>query len=234
MTTTAVRACGARFLQCDRHLCLDVTQVSEVAVSDLCSCSCLTFAPVRGCWGQCVECFCHSIFLLHACLWWRALNRVYSWAGSKRGQQHNWRGRLAAALLWGKHHHTPRNQNKDTEGGRNSARIKEIAIFSPPVLFCCNAFDRKHFLNTTGLLSKRFRGKIMELSRSGQRTSSSLVEHSKILCARAKIFFRQCNIVFTEAEWRAPLSQSQSRVSNRCEANFKQNSGKILLFEGFL
>ncbi len=37
-------------------------------------------------------------------------------------------GELAAAQLCGKHHHTLRNQNKDTEG-KETARIKEIAIF---------------------------------------------------------------------------------------------------------
>lgn len=52
------------------------------------------------------------------------------------------------------------------EGKRNSARIKEIAISPPPlVLFRCDAFDRKHFLNTTGLLFKRFPHKIMALLR---------------------------------------------------------------------
>lgn len=138
-------------------------------------------------WGQCIEGFCHSIFLLLACLWWRALNHVYSGAGSKRGQPHNWMGRLAAALLWGKHHHTPRNQNKDTEGGkRKSARIKEIVI--PPILFCRNAFDRKHFLNTTGLLLKK--GSLSKAFQSGRRASGSLHRGSKIFCVGWKIFLQ--------------------------------------------
>lgn len=39
-------------------------------------------------------------------------------------------GKLAAAPLCGKHRRTPRNQNKDTEGGKTD-RIKEIDIFFP-------------------------------------------------------------------------------------------------------
>lgn len=33
-------------------------------------------------------------------------------------------------------------------------------------------------------------------------------------------------VVFTEADWRAPLTQSHSWISNKCELNFKQFLGK--------
>lgn len=42
-------------------------------------------------------------------------------------------GKLAAAPLCGKHHHTPRNQNKDSERENTLQRIKEITIF--PLFF---------------------------------------------------------------------------------------------------
>lgn len=94
--------------------------------------SCLPVAPVCG-WGQYIETFCHSIVLLQACLWWRALNHVYNCTGSKRGQQHNWRGKLAAAPLCGKHHHTPRNQNKNTEGKKLQG-LRKLLFFPHSIL----------------------------------------------------------------------------------------------------
>lgn len=59
--------------------------------------------------------------------------------------------------------HTKEPKQRHRRGKRKSARIKEIVIFSLLVLFCCDAFKRKHFLDTTGLLFKRFAGEIMEL-----------------------------------------------------------------------
>lgn len=41
--------------------------------------------------------------------------------------------KLAAAPLCGKHHHTPRNQNKDTEGERLTGLRK--LLFFPPFYF---------------------------------------------------------------------------------------------------
>lgn len=82
-------ACG-RFLDCDRHLCLDLTQGSEVVETELCF-KCLqahVSTPVCG-RGQYIVNFCHSIFLLQTCSQWSALNHVYNRTGSKRGQQHN-------------------------------------------------------------------------------------------------------------------------------------------------
>lgn len=60
------------------------------------------------------------------------------------------------------------------------------------------------------------------------------VAFKNIMRSGKNIFQATKHVVFTEADWRAPLSQSHSRVSNKCEANFKQNLGKFLLFEGFL
>lgn len=60
--------CGS-FLERDRHLCLDLTQGSEVVETELCF-KCLqahVSAPVRG-RGQYIVNVCHSIFLLQTCL----------------------------------------------------------------------------------------------------------------------------------------------------------------------
>lgn len=72
------------------------------------------------------------------------------------------KGKLAAAPLCGKHHHTPRNQNKDTEKEKTLQGLRKLQFF--PILFCHDGFYRKHFLNTTVTLAKSSCGIIMDLS----------------------------------------------------------------------
>lgn len=137
-------------------------------------------------WGQCIEGFCHSIFLLSARLWLRALNHVYSGAGSKRGQQHNWMGRLAAALLWGKHHHTPRNQNKDTEGGKESRRGIRKLLFFPPLFYFAAMRLAENIPSTQQVCYwKRF-----PIGSFSEWASGSLQRRSKIFCVGSKILLQ--------------------------------------------
>lgn len=59
------------------------------------------------------------------------------------------------------------------------------------------------------------------------------VAFKNIMRSGKNIFQAMKHIVFTEADWRAPLSQSHSRVSKKCEANFEQNLGKFYYLKGF-
>lgn len=67
------------------------------------------------------------------------------------------RGKLAAAALCGKHRCTPRNQNKDTERGKNWNEIKEIVIFACSISL--QQIQQKTFPHTTGLIALESSGK---------------------------------------------------------------------------
>ena len=91
---------------------------------------CLPFAPM---W-QCTKKSCHIIVLLQARFWRRALSHVYSCTGSKRGQLHNREEQVGCSTtVWETPSHTKESKQRHRKG-KNSARIKEIAIFPYSIL----------------------------------------------------------------------------------------------------
>lgn len=86
------------------------------------------------------------------------------------------------------------------EGKRNSARIKEIAIFSPPCSILLRCVRQKTFPQHKRFVIQKVPSRNNGAFKSGRRASGSLEWRSKIFCARSKIFLQATKrSVFTEA-----------------------------------
>lgn len=158
--------CGC-FLESDRHLSLDLSQGSEGVVT-----GCIQVPhPALSPFSLLLLCVARDSLLqipvtvLSSCkpasdgehLAMFIAVQVQREASSTMEQ-----GKLAAAPLCGKHHHTPRNQNKDTEREKTLQGLRKLPHF-PPFYFATFQFCRKHFLNTTAIFAKRSCGTITHL-----------------------------------------------------------------------
>lgn len=96
------------------------------------------------------------------------------------------KGNLAAALLCGKHHHTPKNHNNRSEGEKTSARIKETAIFL-------------HSILPRWILQKTF-----------PQHNSDISQMSCVISASVKNILYSVKNIFQEMQWNTSLLQKQA------------------------
>lgn len=87
-----------------------------------------SLSPLLQCgWGQWTANSCHSIVLLQARFWWRALSHVYSCTGSKRGQQHNGSGQLGCSTtVWETPSHTKESKQRHRRRKKNLQGLRKL------------------------------------------------------------------------------------------------------------